>query len=45
MSLPEAKVLEKLNTVSTAKRLANMVRYDGPIVVNDADPSSGTARL
>lgn len=26
MSLPEAKVLENLNTVSTAKRLANMVR-------------------
>ena len=27
MELPEAKVLEKLNTVSTAKRLANMVRH------------------
>lgn len=25
MSLPESKVLEKLNAVSTAKRLANMV--------------------
>jgi len=25
MVLPESKVLEKLNTVSTAKRLANMV--------------------
>ena len=26
MSLPEEQVLEKLNAVSTAKRLANMVR-------------------
>ena len=26
MELPEEKVLEKLNAVSTAKRLANMVR-------------------
>jgi ATP-dependent RNA helicase DDX49/DBP8 len=25
MSIPESKVLEKLNAVSTAKRLANMV--------------------
>jgi hypothetical protein len=25
MTLPESKVLEKLNDVSTAKRLANMV--------------------
>ena len=29
MELPEAKVLEKLNAVSTAKRLANMVRHPG----------------
>ena len=28
MTLPEEKVLEKLNTVSTAKRLANMVRVN-----------------
>lgn len=26
MEMPEDRVLEKLNTVSTAKRLANMVR-------------------
>lgn len=28
MTLPESKVLEKLNAVSTAKRLANMVSRD-----------------
>ena len=27
MVLPEEQVLEKLNAVSTAKRLANMVRF------------------
>jgi hypothetical protein len=27
MTLPESKMLEHLNAVSTAKRLANMVRY------------------
>jgi hypothetical protein len=27
MALPEEQVLEKLNTVSTAKRLANMVSF------------------
>ena len=30
MELPEEKVLEKLNAVSTAKRLANMVRALAP---------------
>jgi ATP-dependent RNA helicase DDX49/DBP8 len=28
MSMPENKVLEKLNAVSTAKRLANMELHD-----------------
>jgi ATP-dependent RNA helicase DDX49/DBP8 len=28
MDLPESKVLEKLNSVSTAKRLANMELHD-----------------
>jgi ATP-dependent RNA helicase DDX49/DBP8 len=35
MTLPENKVLEKLNAVSTAKRLANMVRPWGDNIVHN----------
>lgn len=37
MSLPETKVLEKLNVVSTAKRLANMVSPTSAINVDETD--------
>lgn len=34
MVLPEEQVLEKLNAVSTAKRLANMVRFVPILQIN-----------
>jgi hypothetical protein len=37
MVLPEARVLEKLNAVATAKRLANMVRYSRQLYAGPND--------
>ena len=39
MSLPEERVLEKLNAVSMAKRLANMVRFISFVRINLPHPT------
>lgn len=41
--MSEDKVLEKLNAVSTAKRLANMVKFSESLDISFADSTSGAA--